>query len=293
MKPTTGDAASRHAHHDGDDDLEELHHDANNCHGNLGVLLLPEHGIQCAVFADHVVDGCHSRHKADLRQKAGHAKGQGAAADGAFQPKVCPRRANDLHVEQIPHCQRCRDQLTDDGSHRCAHHAPAEAENEDGVQNDVQHRTRKSGHHGKPGAAVRADDGVHSLPEHIERHAQRDIKEILLGVVVGLGVDRSAEHGKNGVRKHQIERGQHNAADQTQHHRIADAPLCLGDFVLPKADADEGAAAITDHHAIASATTVRGENDRIGGVAIRAEIAGVGNKDLVHDVVQRTHQQRK
>ena len=69
--------------------------------------------------------------------------------------------------------------------------------------------------------------------------------------------------------------------------------FALGDFVLPKADADEGAAAITDHHAIASATTVRGENDRIGGVAIRAEIAGVGNKDLVHDVVQRTHQQRK
>ena len=40
---------------------------------------------------------------------------------------------------------------------------------------------------------------------------------------------------------------------------IADAPLCLGDFVLPKADADEGAAAITDHDAMASATTVRGK----------------------------------
>ena len=111
-------------------------------------------------------------------------------------------------------------------------------------------------------------------------------------MVVGLGVHRSAEHGKNGVRKNQIERGQHNAADQTHHHRIADAPLCLGDFVLPKADADEGAAAITDHDGNGQRYHRQGENDRIGGIAIRAEIAGVCNKNLVHDVVQRTHQQR-
>ena len=195
-------------------------------------------------------------------------------------------------MQQIPHCQRCRDQLTDDGSHRCAHHAPAEAENEDGVQNDVQRRTRKGGDHGKPGAAIRADDGVHGLPKHIKGHAQRDIEEILLRVVVGLGVDRSTEHGKNGVCKNQIERGQHNAADQTYHHRIADAPLCLGDFVLPKADADEGAAAVTNHHGNGQRYHRQGEHDGVGGVAIRAKIAGVCNKDLVHDVVQRTHQQR-
>ena len=195
-------------------------------------------------------------------------------------------------MEQIPHCQRCRDQLTDDGSHRCAHHAPAEAENEDGVQNDVQRRTRKGGHHGKPRIAVGTDDGIHGLPKHIKRHTQRDIKEILLGVVVGLGVHRSAEHGKNGVRKNQIERGQHNAADQTHDHCVADAPLCLGNLVLPKADADEGAVAITDHHGNGQRHHRQGENDRIGGVAVGAQIAGVCNKDLVHDVVQRTHQQR-
>ena len=30
----------------------------------------------------------------------------------------------------------------------------------------------------------------------------------------------------------------------------------------------------------------------IESIAVGAQIAGVGNKDLVHDVVQRTHQQR-
>ena len=210
----------------------------------------------------------------------------------ALQPVVALFRADDLHVQQIPHRQHRRDHLTDDRSYCRTHHAPAEAENEDGVQNDVQHRTRKGGHHGKPGAAVGTDDGVHGLPEHIERHAQRDIKEILLGVVIGLGVDRSAEHGKNGVRKNQIERGQQDAADQTHHHRIADAPLCLGDLVLPKADADEGAAAITDHDCDCQRYHRQGEHDGVGGVAVGAQIAGVCNKDLIHDVVQCADQQR-
>lgn len=137
-----------------------------------------------------------------------------------------------------------------------------------------------------------ADDGIHGLPKHIKGHAQRDIEEILLGVVVGLGVHRSAEHGENVVRKNQIERSQHNAADQTHHHRIADAPPCLGNFVLSKADTDEGAAAVTDHHGNSQRYHRQGKNDRIGGVAIRAKIAGVCNKDLVHDVIQCADQKR-
>ena len=195
-------------------------------------------------------------------------------------------------MQQIPHCQRCGDQLTDHGSHCRTHHAPAEAENEDGVQNDVQHRTRKGGDHGKPGVAIRADDGVHGLPEHIKGDAQRDIEEIFLRVVIGLGVHRSAEHSQNGVRKNQIERSQHNAADQTHHHRIADAPPCLGNFVLSKADTDKSAAAVTDHHGNGQCHHRKREHDGVGGIAVGAQIAGVCNKDLVHDIIQRTHQQR-
>ena len=219
-------------------------------------------------------------------------RGQGAAADGTFQPKVSPRRANDLHVQQIPYCQRCGDHLTDHSGHRRAHHAPAEAENEDGVQNDVQRRTRKGGHHGKPGAAVGTDDGVHGLPEHIKGYTQRDVEEIFLGMMIGLGVDRSAEHGENGICKDQIHSGQNDAADQTHHHRVANAPPCLGDFVLAKADADKGAAAVTDHHGNGQRHHRKREHDRIGGVAVGAEVAGICNKDLVHDVVQCADQQR-
>ena len=74
--------------------------------------------------------------------------------------------------------------------------------------------------------------------------------------------------------------------------RIADAPLCLGNFVLPKADADERAAAVTDHHRNGQCHHRQGKYNGVGGVAVGAQIAGVCNKDLVYDVVQRTHQQR-
>ena len=59
-----------------------------------------------------------------------------------------------------------------------------------------------------------------------------------------------------------------------------------------KADADEGAAAVTDHHRNSQRHYRQGEHNGVGGVAVRAQIAGVCNKDLVHDVIQRTHQQR-
>ena len=103
--------------------------------------------------------------------------------------------------------------------------------------------------------------------------------------MIGLGVDRSAEHGENGICKDQIHSGQNDAADQTHHHRVANASLCLGNFVLAKADADEGAAAITDHDCDCQRYHRQGENNRICGVAVGAQIAGVCNKDLVHDVV--------
>lgn len=110
--------------------------------------------------------------------------------------------------------------------------------------------------------------------------------------MIGLGVHRSAEHGENVVCKDQIESRQHDAADQTHDHRIADAPLCLGHFVLPEADADEGAAAVTDHHGNSQRHHRKREHNGVGGITVGAQIAGVCNKDLVYDVIQCTYQQR-
>ena len=67
IKSHYGNTTSGHADHNRYDDLEKLHHDSNNRHGDLCVLLLPEDRIHRSVLAYHIVDGCHSGYQRNLR----------------------------------------------------------------------------------------------------------------------------------------------------------------------------------------------------------------------------------
>ena len=67
VKANDGDTACGHPYGDGDNDLEKLHYDAYYSHGNLGILRLPEDGVQSAVLPNHIVNGGHQR---DLRKQA-------------------------------------------------------------------------------------------------------------------------------------------------------------------------------------------------------------------------------
>ena len=107
-------------------------------------------------------------------------------------------------MQQIPHRKDRRYDLSDDCGDCRAHHAPFETEDENGVEDDVDDGACERRDHGELGIAVGADDGVHGLPEHIKRDAQRDIEEILLRVVEGFRIDRAAEHSNNVVRKNEI-----------------------------------------------------------------------------------------
>ena len=61
--------------------------------------------------------------------------------------------------------------------------------------------------------------------------------------------------------------------------------------VSSQRDAHERAAAVADKHGDAQGYHRQRENHGVGRVAIRAEIAGVRNKNLVHDVIKRAYQQ--
>ena len=213
----------------------------------MGVLLLPEHRIQRAVLTEHVVDGRHCRHKADLGEKAGDAQRQRLPADVSVQGIVAGRGLDDFHVQQIPDGERGRRHLTDHRRHGRAHHAPFEAEDENRVEDDVDDGAGQRGDHGKFRVSVCADDGVHRLSEHIKRNTERDIEEILLRMTEGLLVDRAAEHGDDAVGKDEIHDGQDEAACHGQHNGVADAALGFADFVSAQCHADKGTAAIADH----------------------------------------------
>lgn len=213
-------------------------------------------------------------------------------ASAGWRRKLSRRRPDHLHVAHIPNRQsRCED-LSQDSGHRRAHHSPFEAENENGVQHDINSGAGQRGRHGELGASVGTDDGVQRLAEHIKRYAQGDPEEILLGLDKGLVVDPAAKSGEKRLLKGQIDDGQEHAADDAQQCGAADAPV--GVLLVPgsQADADIGAAAVADHHGNGQRHHRQREHDAVGGVAVRAEVIGVGNEDLIHDVVKRRHQQR-
>ena len=196
-------------------------------------------------------------------------------------------------LQQIPHCKDRREHLPDHRRNSRAHHAPLEAEDENRVKDDVDDSARQRGDHGKLGVAVRADDGVHGLSEHIERNAQRNIEEVFLRMMKGLLIDRAAEHGNNAVRKKQIHRRQAQGCwQQISTTALPTLRLAFSTFVSAQRHADKGAAAVADHDGDGQCHHRQRENHGVGRVAIRAEIAGIGNKDLINNVVKRAHQQR-
>ena len=106
-----------------------------------------------------------------------------------------------------------------------------------------------------------------------------------------LRIDRTAEHGDDGVCKNQIDSRQDQTADHRHDDRIAHALLCSIGIPSAQADADKGTAAVTDHDRNRQGNHRQWEYDGIGRIAIGAKITGIGNEDLVNDVVQGAHQQ--
>ena len=199
-------------------------------------------------------------------------------------------RLNDFHVAQIPDCENYRYNLPDDGCDSRAHHAPAKYENKYGVQNDVDSRTGKGGSHGKFRISVCPDNRIHCLTEHIEGDSQRNIEEVFLGVVEGFRVYCTAKHSDDLIGENQIDRRKHKTAEYSHNHGAAYAVLRGSHILFSQTDAYESAAAVADHHGYGKRHHRQGKYYGIGSIAVRAKIAGIGNKNLVYDVIKRAYQ---
>lgn len=180
--------------------------------------------------------------------------------------------------------------LSNDSCHSSTHHAPAEQENENGVKDDVDDRARQRGDHGKFRVSICPDNGVHGLTKHIKGDSRGDVEEILPGMMKDLGIDGAAEHGNDGIRENQVNCGEHQSADHRHDHGVAHAASGGFGILFSQADADEGAAAVTDHYRDSQCHDGQGEYHGIGGVAVGAKVAGIGDKNLVNDVIKRAHQ---
>lgn len=195
-------------------------------------------------------------------------------------------------MHKIPNRKHCRCNLPEHGGDRRACHAPPTAENEDGVEYNVDASADQVGDHGKARIAVRADDRIHRLPEHVERNAERDPKEVFLRQAEGLCIDLTAERREDRLGKGEISRRQNKADRHADRDGTADAPRRAVGILLTERDADKRAAAVADHDRDAERDHRQREYNGICSVAVRPEIGCVGDEDLINDVVERADQQR-
>ena len=287
-----GNAAGGHADYDGDHDLEEFHHDAHHRHRDLSILRLREDLVAHAVFLQHVVDGRHGRHQRDLRQKRAYAEAEKTAVQPCVQMKAAPAELYGFHAAQIADGQRRSEHLSQHRGHRGAHHAPLEAIDEQRVEHHVYRRASQRGGHGKFRAAIRTNDGVHRLAEHVEGNAQRDPEEVFLREFEGFVVYAPAEYADQRVAEDQVKRGKQQTGERADDHRVAHAAVRVLTPARAQTQAHERAAAVADHDRDGERDYRERIDHRVGGVSGRAQIGCVGNENLIYDVVQRRHQQR-
>ena len=255
-------------------------------------MALAEHRILRAVFHHHVLNSRHGRNERNLREEAAPAQREHPADQAALQMEAAFFEPDGLCVEQVPCGKPGCEHLPKHRSDRRTHHPPAEQEDENRVQDQIHHRARKRCRHGKFRAAIRADDRVHRLPEHVKRDADGNISEILPGMAERLIVHLSAKGREDRLLKDEIQRGQHKAAPDRKHNCVADAPVRLFRLLCAKGKAHERAAAIPDHHGDGKRHHGQREHHGVCRVAVRAKVACVGDKHLIHNVVKCRHQQR-
>ena len=256
------------------------------------IFSLSEHRIERAVFRAHILHGCHRDNQRDLRQETCDAERQKSRHQLAEKAETVCAQLNSFHVAEIPDRQECRQNLTDDRCHSSAHHAPPKTENENWVKDDIGDCANNRGDHRKARTAIRTDDRIDRLSEHIKRNAKRDPEKVFLCISEGSVIDPPAKQCQDRVHENQVNRGEHNTADDAEQHRIANAFVRVFFPVRAKAKADKSTAAIADHDGHGKRQHGQRENNRIGSVAVGAQIVCIGDKDLIHDIIQRSDQQR-
>lgn len=108
----------------------------------------------------------------------------------------------------------------------------------------------------------------------------------------GLLIHPSAKKRQKRLLKAQVEHRQQQSGGYCEDDRTGNAFLRVFPALGAKANADIGAAAITDHHRDCQRHHRQREHHRIGSIAERTEIACIGNENLVHNIIQRLDQQR-
>ena len=223
-------------------------------------------------------------------QDGRHADGIEASFQRGVGPQGLPAQADGRCSGAVDHeVEDEGDGLTDAGGQRCTGDAQrghrAEAEDEDGVQQDIAHAARDEGEHGELHPA-------HSLKDLLEGEAGHvhDGKEEDDGGIGDAHRDDGAVGGEPGEEAGHDGRGQQGAQEAVEHregHAVGGGCIGLVMVACAPIEGDKG----VDAHAEADGDSVHevldGEHEGEGRHGLLIDL---GHEEAVHDVVQRVHQ---
>ena len=281
-----GLAAQDHADDDVDDDGIDLRLDADDGNGDVR----PVDG-QGAVVRQHEVADQGDDHDGNLRHKGRDAQLNGRKKHppvgfetGFFQPEALGL------PQQIHGVQDEGQDLPRHGRPGRALDPPVQAEDEDGVQDDVRHRTGDGGDHGILGAAVGPDRPVGGVRQHVEGEGPQQDRKILHGHADGRV--RGTKEAEQRLLPDAADDHQKNAGGKGHGDSAADAAVGALGVAPALAEAEVGRAAVPHAPAEGHGDHQQGEDHPRGGVAQVPQLT-VADEDLIDDVVQGADEQRQ
>ena len=160
------------------------------------------------------------------------------------------------------------------------------------IKYDVEDGADQRRYHSKSRTSVRTDDRVHRLAEHIKRDTGSDPEEVILCVPEGLFINRTSEHGEDRIREDEIQDHDQDPACQRKDHGISDSRCRITIPFTPEKDRHISTGTISNHDGHGKRDDRKRKNDGVGRISVRSEIAGIGDKDLIDDIIKGCHQKR-
>ena len=192
-----------------------------------------------------------------------------------------------LSAEEKQHPRR-RDCLREDGRDGGALDAEAEGEDEEGVERDVDDRSRRDRYHAVFGVALHVDEAVHARCEHHERRADEIDVEVFRGV--GVRCVARAEEIEDGLHEGIAQRHHEEGAAKQRREGVAHDLFGVCRLVTAPIDGAEGRAARAEEVGEGEHERHDGEGEpqpREGVCGIFGEMPDV---DAVDKVVEHLHE---
>lgn len=98
--------------------------------------------------------------------------------------------------------------------------------------------------------------------------------------------------GENRGGENEINQREQNAAGNAEHNWVAYAARGVFRVLFTERNAYKGAAAVAYHYGDAERYYREREYNRIGGVSVGSQVVGIGDEDLINDVIERADQKR-